>query len=177
MPPSARFLATSVDGPPPPLLSSPAQTTNTDVVVILASLLCAMVSVAGLTLVVRCVCAGRPPLQAAPGKGLEKKALRRLPKVSYGGGEGEGDGPAAECPICLAEFEEGDQLRMLPQCGHGFHVGCVDAWLRHHSSCPSCRRLLVLPLPPSRCQGCGEGSIDAAEPEPAPSAPTGALRP
>ncbi|KAG6521669.1 RING-H2 finger protein ATL80-like [Zingiber officinale] len=176
MPPSSRFLAPGVERPPPPLIPSPGQTTNIDLVVILVSLLCAMVSVAGLTLVVRCFCSGRFPLQAAaPGKGLEKEVLRRLPKVSYGGGEGEGDGPAAECPICLAEFEEGDQLRVLPQCGHGFHVGCVDAWLRHHSSCPSCRRLLVLPLPPSRCQGCGEASIDAAEPTP--SAPTGALRP
>ncbi|KAG6518771.1 hypothetical protein ZIOFF_022252 [Zingiber officinale] len=122
MPPSARFLAPGVERPPPPLIPSPGQTTNIDLVVILVSLLCAMVSVAGLTLVVRCFCSGRFPLQAAaPGKGLEKEALRRLPKVSYGCGEGEGDGPAAECPICLAEFEEGDQLRVLPQCGHGFH--------------------------------------------------------
>ena len=33
-----------------------------------------------------------------------------------------------ECAICLADFEKGDRLRILP-CGHIFHVEEVDAWL------------------------------------------------
>lgn len=40
---------------------------------------------------------------------------------------------------------------MLPQCGHGFHVACVDTWLGSHSSCPSCRA----PFAVARCQKCG----------------------
>lgn len=44
-----------------------------------------------------------------------------------------------ECAVCLAEFEEGDQLRYLPPCSHTFHVSCIDEWFRIHSSCPLCR--------------------------------------
>ncbi|KAJ0086630.1 hypothetical protein Patl1_07137 [Pistacia atlantica] len=29
------------------------------------------------------------------------------------------------------EFIEGDEMRMLPQCGHGFHVVCIDKWWLH----------------------------------------------
>ncbi|CAL9160763.1 unnamed protein product [Musa hybrid cultivar] len=157
MPPAARFLTTSAPPPEP----------HSNVVVILAALLCAAVSAVGLALVARC-CAcpwrslgGEGP-RAPPDKGLKRTALRRLPKVSYGGAAG-GEEPA-ECPICLAEFEEGEQLRVLPQCGHGFHAGCVDAWLGSHSSCPSCRRVLVVAAPPSLFQGCREGSVEAAAP-------------
>ncbi|THG19408.1 hypothetical protein TEA_025793 [Camellia sinensis var. sinensis] len=40
-----------------------------------------------------------------------------------------------ECPICLAEYADGDEIRLLPQCGHGFHVACIDTWLGSPSSC------------------------------------------
>ncbi|GJN29437.1 hypothetical protein PR202_gb17663 [Eleusine coracana subsp. coracana] len=32
-----------------------------------------------------------------------------------------------------------DKLRLLPTCGHAFHVPCIDAWLLSHSTCPLCR--------------------------------------
>lgn len=32
------------------------------------------------------------------------------------------------CVICMAEYDEGDRLRVLP-CNHSFHVGCIDRWL------------------------------------------------
>lgn len=44
-----------------------------------------------------------------------------------------------ECSICLSEFEEGDELRTLPQCMHSFHVACIDMWLYSHPNCPMCR--------------------------------------
>lgn len=43
------------------------------------------------------------------------------------------------CSVCLGEYKKGDVLRLLPDCGHKFHVGCVDPWLRIKGSCPVCR--------------------------------------
>ena len=50
------------------------------------------------------------------------------------------------CVICLAVFREHETLRSMPRCGHVFHSGCVDSWLRTHSTCPCCRAI-VLPKP------------------------------
>ncbi|EIW63620.1 uncharacterized protein TRAVEDRAFT_112619 [Trametes versicolor FP-101664 SS1] len=46
------------------------------------------------------------------------------------------------CPICIVDFEEGDDLRVLPCEGHHrFHQECVDQWLLElSSSCPLCRQ-------------------------------------
>ncbi|XP_050205163.1 uncharacterized protein LOC126655177 isoform X2 [Mercurialis annua] len=46
---------------------------------------------------------------------------------------------AAQCYICLVEYEDGDSMRMLP-CHHEFHRTCVDKWLKEvHRVCPLCR--------------------------------------
>ncbi|XP_011653240.1 uncharacterized protein LOC101213468 isoform X2 [Cucumis sativus] len=46
---------------------------------------------------------------------------------------------AAQCYICLVEYEEGDSMRVLP-CHHEFHTTCVDKWLKEiHRVCPLCR--------------------------------------
>ena len=46
------------------------------------------------------------------------------------------------CPICIVDFEEGDDVRVLPCLGeHRFHKECVDLWLLELStSCPICRK-------------------------------------
>lgn len=46
------------------------------------------------------------------------------------------------CPICILDFEDGDDLRVLPCEGkHVFHQQCVDQWLLELStSCPICRQ-------------------------------------
>ncbi|GAB2291656.1 hypothetical protein Dimus_025912 [Dionaea muscipula] len=90
------------------------------------------------------------PLAPAP-PGLKKKSLRLLPTATYASG-----GKISECAICLTEFSDGNLLRLLPQCGHVFHVDCIDKWLGCHSSCPSCRELVVLVTPRPRCNRCGE---------------------
>lgn len=43
------------------------------------------------------------------------------------------------CAVCLCEFEEGEELRTLPECMHSFHVPCIDMWLYSHPNCPVCR--------------------------------------
>nr|KYP34515.1 RING-H2 finger protein ATL1A [Cajanus cajan] len=52
------------------------------------------------------------------------------------GGDVEEDGT---CAVCLGDFEEGEELRTLPECMHAFHVACIDMWLYSHSNCPVCR--------------------------------------
>ncbi|KAF9597116.1 hypothetical protein IFM89_015945 [Coptis chinensis] len=46
---------------------------------------------------------------------------------------------AAQCTVCLADYQEKDVLRILPYCGHSFHVACIDIWLQQNSTCPICR--------------------------------------
>ena len=156
---------------------------DSDVVVILASLLCALICVVGLAAVTRCARSRAPAGAQAAAKGLGKKALRALPKLAYedavaaaaaarGGSAAAAAGEdkiLAECAICLSEFAPKEEIRVLPQCGHGFHVACVDTWLGAHSSCPSCRRVLVVdetpnrpPEPKRRCLKCEAAMEEAA---------------
>jgi hypothetical protein len=55
-----------------------------------------------------------------------------------------------QCPICLLEFETGDDLRVLPcEKEHVYHQTCIDPWLLDvSSSCPLCRK--GMSSPPSR---------------------------
>ncbi|EXC25403.1 RING-H2 finger protein ATL32 [Morus notabilis] len=48
----------------------------------------------------------------------------------------------AQCTACLEEYRDDDVLRILPYCGHSFHVTCIDIWLQQHSTCPICRMSL-----------------------------------
>nr|XP_043617544.1 RING-H2 finger protein ATL74-like [Erigeron canadensis] len=122
---------------------------DTNMVIILAALLCALVCALGLNSIVRCALRCSQRLNFETGEaavarlattGVKKKALRQIPVAVYGDGI---EIPASECPICLGEFMDGEKVRILPQCNHGFHVRCIDVWLASHSSCPTCRRSLV----------------------------------
>ncbi|KAM5547033.1 RING-H2 finger protein ATL8-like [Rosa sericea] len=166
MPRSQRFLTAAnstmkyTAAPPPEAVAL-----ESDFVVILAALLCAVICVVGLLAVARCAWLRRAPggrqaggpgsaqASSAANKGLKKKVLQQLPKFIYGDGAPSAPPPkmGSECAICLGEFAEGDEIRVLPQCGHVFHVGCIDTWLGSHSSCPSCRQILVV----ARCHKCG----------------------
>ncbi|OIV90615.1 hypothetical protein TanjilG_01696 [Lupinus angustifolius] len=52
------------------------------------------------------------------------------------------------CSICLADYNDSEWLRFLPDCGHYFHKECIDMWLRLNMSCPVCRNSpFPTPLP------------------------------
>lgn len=45
-----------------------------------------------------------------------------------------------ECVICLEDFVDEDELRVLP-CKHEFHIPCIDGWLtKQKKFCPICKR-------------------------------------
>ncbi|CAD6252226.1 unnamed protein product [Miscanthus lutarioriparius] len=46
-------------------------------------------------------------------------------------------GAAAECAICLAEFADGDAVRVMPACRHGFHARCIERWLAGAAARPA----------------------------------------
>ncbi|KAK7350815.1 hypothetical protein VNO77_09790 [Canavalia gladiata] len=123
---------------------------DTNMVIILAALLCALICALGLNSIVRCAlrCSRRfafeTPEEAAArlaAKGLKKSALHQIPIAVYG--SGSTSIAATDCPICLGEFVDGEKVRVLPKCNHGFHVRCIDTWLLSHSSCPTCRQSLL----------------------------------
>lgn len=76
--------------------------------------------------------------------GLDDKSMAKLPCREVAKGE------ALDCAVCITELAAGETARVLPRCGHAFHVACVDMWLRSHSTCPLCRRPAVddPPVPP-----------------------------
>ncbi|KAM3362849.1 RING-H2 finger protein ATL8 [Capsicum galapagoense] len=162
----ARFLLSTNSSSTPAAEPPSAVAVESDFVVILAALLCALICVVGLIAVARCawlrrgtVVGGNGGSQPSANKGLKKKVLQSLPKFTYDPTSSTAPAPAnngapftAECAICLAEYAVGDEIRVLPQCGHSFHLQCIDTWLGSHSSCPSCRQILVV----ARCRKCGE---------------------
>lgn len=44
------------------------------------------------------------------------------------------------CSICIDDFEDGEKIRVLPKCRHGFHTECIIPWLTERQSCcPLCK--------------------------------------
>ncbi|KAK1312316.1 RING-H2 finger protein ATL74 [Acorus calamus] len=119
-----------------------------------------VIIIAGILLAVACVLV-RCALEGGGRTGLKKRALRKIPVAVYGAA---GLMTGTECPICLGEFHEGERLRVLPECNHGFHVECIDEWLAGRSSCPMCRHsvLEVKGAPSPKMAGTsrgGEGEV------------------
>lgn len=85
--------------------------------------------------------------------GLDADAIAALPEFVYTN-NGDVDEEERECAVCLAVMAEGEAARRLPRCLHVFHRGCVDVWLREHSTCPVCRAEVVVSTPAG--EGCAE---------------------
>ncbi|CAM6070180.1 unnamed protein product [Sphagnum tenellum] len=43
-----------------------------------------------------------------------------------------------KCSICQEEYVEGDELGKI-ECGHGYHVSCIQQWLMQKNQCPICK--------------------------------------
>ena len=51
----------------------------------------------------------------------------------------EGRTAPVTCPICLGDYENGEEIVYLRRCPHDFHRECVTAWFRRIPMCPVCR--------------------------------------
>lgn len=48
------------------------------------------------------------------------------------------------CSICIEEFENGERIRVLPRCRHGFHYECIKPWLTERQGCcPLCKTSVI----------------------------------
>lgn len=79
--------------------------------------------------------------------GLEESVIKSIAVCKYKKSDGFVDG--TDCPVCLAEFNEDESLRLLPRCSHAFHINCIDTWLKSHSNCPLCRAIVISPITPA----------------------------
>ncbi|CAM0953053.1 unnamed protein product [Alopecurus aequalis] len=162
----------------PPMAATKAGGMHMETLLILGAVLCFLLCVVGLALVARCSWLCNPsvfsvdamPPKAPCTKGMKKKALQSLPTVLWAVRlERMGAQEVPECAICLAQYACGDEVRVLPPCGHGFHAACVDVWLLSCSTCPSCRGALVvsppqsLAKPPATCSSCAAANVAAAQ--------------
>ena len=93
--------------------------------------------------------------------GLDREVVESFPTAVYGDVKARvaaKSGPPLECAVCLAAFEDRDDLRVLPACCHVFHPDCIDPWLAGAVTCPLCRADLTVtapyPPPASSSEGC-----------------------
>lgn len=82
--------------------------------------------------------------------GVGQKVLDKIPILSYSTGKDSGEvfrEDQSECVVCLGELEDGEMVRLLPNCKHAFHVTCIDKWFLAHSNCPICRSPVAAAAP------------------------------
>lgn len=98
-----------------------------------------------------------PPPTSSP---ASQQVVQALPRLTLGAAEAtvlHGDG-AGTCPICLAEYLEGEEVVCMPCNGlHKAHWACMGRWLEGASTCPTCRFALPAAklLDGGRAQGDG----------------------
>ncbi|KAF3790397.1 RING-H2 finger protein [Nymphaea thermarum] len=118
-------------------------------VALICSLACGLAIHAVARFVVRWWKAAHDPSESTKPAASATAAIPASPALVYSSGM-ELAGATAECAICLTEFADGERVRVLPRCRHGFHVACVEAWLASHDSCPTCRGLCLAEKSPDK---------------------------
>ncbi|KAM3343479.1 RING-H2 finger protein ATL40 [Capsicum galapagoense] len=94
-----------------------------------------------------------------PKHGLDPSIMTSLPIFLYKKSEQH----TIECSICLSTIEDGELVRILPNCKHSFHVECIDKWFDCHSTCPVCRAEAKPHLSPEPREGI-VGPISSSTP-------------
>lgn len=54
--------------------------------------------------------------------------ISKIKKIKFKKPEKQIKGEEEKCPICIDEFNDEEDLRLLP-CKHIFHPQCIDTWL------------------------------------------------
>ncbi|KAL3521237.1 hypothetical protein ACH5RR_019386 [Cinchona calisaya] len=110
---------------------------------------CVIVVITFLYFIVRWVCRLISRFRHAPPspQGLDPGAISKLPIILHRSSPAANVNEAGECAICLAIFQDGEKVKVLPNCHHFYHSECVDEWLRTQSSCPICRAALLVDSP------------------------------
>ncbi|CEL94464.1 unnamed protein product [Vitrella brassicaformis CCMP3155] len=85
-----------------------------------------------------------PSTSASSGAGEGGMGSDSRPSSSGDEGKGQGGDEANKaddqmCPICYDLKRVGAPLRRIDECGHSFHMHCLDEWLVKKSTCPICR--------------------------------------
>lgn len=78
--------------------------------------------------------------------GLDPVIIETFPTMIYSDVKSlmTGNSPL-ECAVCICEFEDEEELTLLPKCDHAFHPQCISMWLASHTTCPVCRGNLAAP--------------------------------
>ena len=53
------------------------------------------------------------------------------------------------CAVCQDDITDGNVIRRLSNCGHVFHIRCVDRWCYDNMTCPICRSIIAATTMPS----------------------------
>ena len=101
---------------------------------------------AGIYVYYMIVCFWRLLRQASEDIRRVRRTINSLPLKRYRReAEGGESGESSSCAICLGDFEDGEEVRLLP-CMHEFCKDCIDPWIERQSlaaACPLCKRMLI----------------------------------
>tara|TARA_B100000405_G_scaffold45985_1_gene30222 strand:- start:132 stop:3215 length:3084 start_codon:yes stop_codon:yes gene_type:complete len=88
-----------------------------------------------------------------PRSDVERRCLT-VPPEGIGAVPGFEEPESADCTICMTTLNEPGETLCRLDCGHGFHVECLESWLHNERTCPNCRTKVI-----------GEGDVEEEEEE------------